>query len=293
MTTISAVRSIAFGEIGRKLALWFAFAAGATVIALGWIDRDNRLISAEHGLGYALGVLSLMCMLLLLLYPIRKRFRALAFIGTVRDWFRRHQQLGAVATLLALFHSNFQVGSPNSQIALVSTLLIGGSGLFGRFLYRYINRRLSGRRTDLKSARKALLDDRFPENRAIRCLPLLKQRIHRFDLEVLDAGTKLRGSVRTLFKIRGRTRREQAVLITFFRQQLAKEASRQPLLEKHSERLGWAMDRYLSTHMQRLQLVAELQAYERVFALWHHIHVTCFVLLVFSVALHVVAVHVY
>ncbi|MEM1435934.1 MAG: hypothetical protein AAGG11_17885 [Pseudomonadota bacterium] len=276
-----------------RLALGSAAVVSVLILLLGWLQRSERSISADSGLGYALGLLSLCCMLLLLLYPLRKRLRLLRALGPVNIWFRRHQQLGVLATLLALFHCNFQVGSLNSQIALGSTLLIAASGLVGRFLYRRINRSLNGRRTDLKAAQRALQNERFPANRALRFLPLLKQRVHRFDAQVLEVRGSVLGSVRAAIGIHRRARREQRVLMHFFRQQVAREAERRPLLEAHNDRLCWAMERYLFVHMQRLVLVARLRAYERLFALWHRVHVPFFVLLFFSVLLHVYAVHAY
>lgn len=282
-----------WGEWLSKALLFLTTVVVLVVLALGWYQRDHRPIDAESGLGYALGVLALCCMVLLLIYPLRKRVKLFKFLGPVRDWFRRHQQLGLAATMLALFHCNFELGSLNSQIALFSTLLIAGSGLFGRFLYRRVNRQLNGRRMDLRSARKALLDERFPSNRSIRCLPLLKARVHRFDEQVLDGGQSLLSCVRQALMIRERARREKRVLMHFFRQQLGKEAERLPALKPHEERLAWALDRYLFAHMQRLVMVAELAAYERLFGLWHKIHIPFFVLLFLSVILHVYAVHAY
>ncbi|MEM6707987.1 MAG: hypothetical protein AAF648_04315 [Pseudomonadota bacterium] len=293
MAATTASASVAGSAWGSKIALTCACVATLVLLWFGWQGREARPISAEYGIGYALGILSVLCMLTLLVFPLRKRLKFLTFLGPIKDWFRRHQQLGMVATLLALFHCNFQVGSPNSQIALVSTLLIASSGLIGRFLYRRFNRQLNGRRTDLRSAKRALADERFPDNRLLRCLPLLKQRVQRFDDLVLDSSHTLRRSLATAWTIRRRARREQSVLMHFFRQQLTREGERQPLIDQHQDRLGWAMERYLYVHMQRVVMIAELQAFERIFSLWHIVHVTCFVLLIFSVTLHVIAVHVY
>jgi hypothetical protein len=42
-------------------------------------------------------------MLLLLLYPARKRVRALSFIGTTKRWFQAHMVLGIVGVVFAFF----------------------------------------------------------------------------------------------------------------------------------------------------------------------------------------------
>ena len=55
------------------------FALAAAAVAVGWYGRDSRDISAEHGIGYFLGVVSVTCMAMLLVYPLRKRLRWLRF----------------------------------------------------------------------------------------------------------------------------------------------------------------------------------------------------------------------
>ncbi len=63
---------------------------------LGWINRDEEYISADTGLGYWLGIVGSLMMLVLLLYPLRKRARFLRSLGKVPTWFRSHMFLGIV-----------------------------------------------------------------------------------------------------------------------------------------------------------------------------------------------------
>ena len=57
-------------------------------------------------------------MLVLLVYPLRKRVRALRFMGTVAHWFRAHMILGVAGPVCILLHSNFSLGATNSNVAL-------------------------------------------------------------------------------------------------------------------------------------------------------------------------------
>lgn len=276
-----------------RLAAPAGFALAAAVLAYGWYGRELRTISAESGLGYALGILSVCCMATLLIYPLRKRLRFLGFLGSVRNWFRTHQQMGVMAPIVALYHCNFELGSLNSRVALYCALIVAGSGLVGRFLYRRLNRSVTGKRTDLKQVRASLAAERFPENRSLPFLPLLRQRIHRFDQSVVDAGQGYASSVRMAFALPARARRERRVLLRFCAEQLGRESARQPLIARHRNRLHESIDRYLFTHMSRLRLLATLQAYERLFSLWHIVHLPFFVLLLISVVVHIFAVHLY
>ena len=103
------------------------------LLVLGWQMRDEYFITAQNGVGYALGIIGGSMMLLLLIYPLKKRFpqSKLLFFST-RNWFRIHMMLGIVGPLLVLFHCNFSLGSTNSNITLASMILMVSSGLFGR-----------------------------------------------------------------------------------------------------------------------------------------------------------------
>src|SRR6185295_6123670 len=126
------------------------FGTAGVVLLVGWLNRDVRAWRAGDAFGYSLGVVALACMLLLLMYPLRKRLRFLSFLGATKHWFRTHMILGTSGPLLALYHCNFTIGSFNSRVALVSALLVACSGFIGRYIYSKIHVGLYGRRTDLK-----------------------------------------------------------------------------------------------------------------------------------------------
>lgn len=126
---------------------WVPLVFGATVLsalAFGWSERNEYWYSAEYGLGYAFGITGLSMMLLLLLYPARKRWRPLSQWFPVRYWFRAHMVLGVLGPVFILFHANFSLGSTNSNVALFSMLLVATSGLVGRYVYSQIHRGLYG-----------------------------------------------------------------------------------------------------------------------------------------------------
>ena len=63
----------------RRLPASYVFAAAA--IALGWLTREYGWINPEHGVGYWLGIAGGSLMLILLLYPLRKRWRFMHRLG--------------------------------------------------------------------------------------------------------------------------------------------------------------------------------------------------------------------
>ena len=72
------------------------------LLLVGWTSRDQRYLVAESGIGYWLGIIGGSLMLLLLVYPLRKRFRLWAAIGSVKAWFRIHMILGLSGPAMAV-----------------------------------------------------------------------------------------------------------------------------------------------------------------------------------------------
>ena len=123
----------------ERYGAYFGFGGAAALLVVGWLARDARALTAEEGLGYALGLAALGCMLLLLVYPLRKRLKILAFIGATKSWFRIHMILGTSMPLAALYHCNFTIGSPVSRVALFAALAVACSGFVGRYIYSKIH----------------------------------------------------------------------------------------------------------------------------------------------------------
>ena len=75
---------------------WLALLATAALLAWGYRFPTEQYITPQTGIGYALGIIGGSAMLLLLVYPARKRVRVLAFLGTTKRWFQAHMVLGVV-----------------------------------------------------------------------------------------------------------------------------------------------------------------------------------------------------
>ena len=116
----------------------------------GLAQQRRRSSDARDGHGYWLGIAGASAMLLLLLYPLRKRMKSLRGLGSVGGWFRLHMVLGVIGPALILFHSNFKLGSLNSNVALFSMLTVAASGLIGRYLYGRVHLGLYGRRAEIE-----------------------------------------------------------------------------------------------------------------------------------------------
>lgn len=271
--------------------LWLSFAA--LVLYVGWDGRETRRLFADEGIGYALGIIGSILILILLGYPLRKRYRWLRVIGSVKNWFQVHMTLGVISTLTILYHCNFDFGSLNSSAALVSLLLVAGSGLIGRFLYAKIHHGLFGRKKELKELLASVKLSADETAGAAQFVPGLMQAVAKFDRQVLQPPKSIRECTVLPMKLMISTRRGYREIMHLVSLQLELQASQNPVIGEHRKRLEKACSKYLKKHLKHVRRVAEFAAYERLFSLWHKVHLPFFFLLIATAIVHVFAVHFY
>lgn len=268
------------------------YALAALLVWVGWLGRDQRNINAEHGLGYALGIVGGSLLLILVLYSLRKRVRWLARFGETRHWFRMHMMLGIVGPVLILYHCNFELGDLNSKVALYCTLLVSGSGILGRYLYAGIHHGLYGSKATLRDL-AAGLERSLAEGRASALVAPIRQELAVLDQRVLAPSVTFADSlVRYLF-VAWESRRIHGRLVSRTRRELQSKAAGSPAVGQHAARLEATVRRYLQEHLAQVRQVSRFNAFERLFALWHLVHVPFFFMMIFSGLFHVFAVHLY
>ncbi len=163
-TSGARVKSFRLFPISDRVRTTVFFGLAALITYLGWIGRETREISAGDGVGYWLGIIGGTLMLALLLYSVRKRIPLLRNLGATRHWFRMHMTLGIVGPVIILYHSNFQVGSVNSQVALYCTLLVAASGVVGRYVYAKIHNGLYGSSSSLRELVRTVHESKGQSN---------------------------------------------------------------------------------------------------------------------------------
>ena len=268
-------------------------ALAALAIVVGYTGRDSRRLFAEEGLGYALGIIGSVLILILLLYPLRKRFKILKFMGPIPNWFRVHMMLGVIGPLTILYHSNFALGSVNSTAALISMLLVAGSGLVGRFLYAKIHQGLYGRKTNLKELLASVKLSTEGSGGAAQFVPNLMNEVAAFDRKVLKPPNSIWHCMALPFQMMVKTRLGYRRITAFVAEQLEEQAVVSPVVAQHKERLLELTNAFVKEHLRRVRRVANFAAYDRLFALWHKVHLPFFYLLIVTAIIHVIAVHAY
>jgi hypothetical protein len=286
-----------FGHYATRPQLWIVpmtFGAGLLgALLVGWLNRDQDYLTPETGLGYWLGIAGAGLMLLLLLYPLRKRLALPRAVGSVAFWFRLHMALGVVGPTLILFHSNFRLGSLNSNVAMFAMLIVAISGIVGRYLYGKIHLGLYGRRAqvrdilaDIEVLKHALGDGLPAGDRLVEQLDAFATQATGVPRNFLGALCALPG-----LEIRARVIRHQ--LLRDVRSTIRAEAKRCGWSRRTREQRIGAIAELVVLHLAAVRKAAAFAFYERVFGLWHVLHLPLFFILVLATAIHVVTAHLF
>ncbi len=269
------------------------FIAAAVVLLLGMQLPLTAYLSPKSGLGYAIGIVGGVMILLQLLYAVRKRIRPMRFIGTVAGWFQAHMMLGIVGPVCILIHCGFSLGATNSNIALFSMLTVAGSGIFGRYFYSKIHRGLYGRKASLAELQASARDLRDRGTKLLMMPELMRladQEEQRL-LAVADWSSAL--IFLAPFAIASRFARGRARLRRYARAAIRVTAARHKAVASQRDRFERVAFDYVQRRMKATREVAEFRIYERLFSVWHVLHVPLFLMLIAAGIVHVISVHVY
>ncbi len=258
------------------------------LLAYGWMIRGDTSINPENGIGYALGIIGGSMMLLLLVYPFRKRIKFLAGIGSVGFWFRFHMLLGMLGPILILYHARYSWGALNSAVALFAMLIVAGSGLIGRFLYSRVHRGYSGRKLEVR----ALLTEMHDLTVGLELLgdegEKIKAKLAVFEPMAVAAGASFWSSAGSVMQLSIKTRVARRVV----RADIKELFGPGHLLAGHR-----TIQRDLllqsSQYLQAVRRAGEFAFYDRMLRLWHLLHLPLFFLLIATAILHIIAVHMY
>ena len=264
--------------------MWLVvLAAVAVLAALALIVRTGELYTPRQDFGYWLGATGGSLMVLLLSYPARKRLRFMQTWGPLKHWFRMHMMAGVLGPLLVMFHSTFHIGSLNAGIAMACMLLVMSSGFVGRFLYRKIHHGLYGSRADLQELEQQLGRDLQALGPVLEGMPAVKQEIERFAALVAHKPQGMGQSAAHFLSLgwqrlaaRRRVRRAASAALA--------TGAHMPLR---------ALMQSIDVTLREVQRTAQFSTYERLFSIWHAVHIPFLAMLVLTAVIHVVAVHFY
>ena len=265
----------------------------ALLLVAVWMVHEGKYYGPGDDFGYYLGVVGGLMMLALLLYSLRKHIRFMRNCGATKHWFRLHMVLGIAGPTLILFHSTFRVGSLNATVALACMILVASSGVVGRVIYRKIHHGLYGRSATLHEVQSNLGMIGSDVKSIFHFAPHIEKRLKEFEASTL---TEHNGAWSRFmsFVIVGIRSRWTYLMVT-------RELKR--IGRIHAEKHQWdaiklenrlmagmmAIRKYLNAVID----VARFSTYERLFSLWHILHIPFVFMLIISGIAHVIAVHMY
>jgi hypothetical protein len=262
-------------------------------LGLAWLAARGGWYKPGDDFGYYLCLVGGVMMLLLLLYPLRKHIRFLGPLGAIRHWFRMHMVFGIAGPLLIVIHSGFTIGSFNAGVALTCMLLVAGSGVLGRFIYTRIHHGLYGRKATLQEMQTDLGIHEGEVRSKFHFAPKVEGRLRAFgDLAHSQPDGFIRG-IWQFLTIGLRARHAHGRCMHELRRVLGRYAAERDWERAKLRRRLSTASEMIRTYLKAARNTAQFGAYERLFSLWHILHVPFVFMLVVSGVVHVIAVHMY
>ncbi len=278
----------------RRSNAFYGYSLSLLALGIGWLLRDRGFINPEQGIGYWLGIVGASMLAVMLLYSVRKRFASsLRVFGPIKYWFRLHMMLGVVGPTLIVLHTNFSLGSTNSRVALFCMVIVALSGLIGRYLYRKIHHGLYGQRASLRGLQTQSLELRGSNVASGAFLTSVVGRLEAYERK-LDLPPK--GALSLIarpFVAEIGSRLLQRRLLRDIRADLAERARESDTVARERSRLLKTARSYLRQRLNISRKIATFRLYERLFSLWHVLHIPIFILMVMALCVHIYAVHAY
>jgi hypothetical protein len=272
---------------------WLLVPALCALVGSAWLFSRYGGYKAGSGVGYYLGVAGGVALLLVFLYPLRKRVGFLRSWGATKGWFALHMACGIVGPFLILAHCTFKVGSINAGVALASMLMVAASGIVGRFIYTRIHHGLYGTRIQLAHLQSAVGVSAGKVSSRLQVAPQVEARLKAFQAATIERPHDLVHSTWSFLTLGLRAH--------WMLRRCTKEFSR--AYRVHARSNGWdaarqardleAVKVLIEAYLSAVQRVVQFHRYERLFSLWHILHVPMVWMLILTAIVHVIAVHAY
>lgn len=126
----------------------------STSIEERFFHQSHNSLKPSGAWGHGFGIIgSLMMILGVSIYMVRKRSRRFFNFGYLKNWLELHIFLCTVGPILVLYHTAFKFGGIVS-VSFWSMVLVVLSGVVGRFIYIQIPRTIQGQEIDISELMK-------------------------------------------------------------------------------------------------------------------------------------------
>lgn len=275
----------------RWLFKLFVLALGA-VCLVGWpyysLPMAARVRSPLHPwlkssgyIGQSAGLLALAIFLFLWLYPLRKKFRWLAFTGAIARWLDTHVLAALALPLLVAIHAAWRF-TGLIGLGFWSMMVVWFSGLVGRYIYARIPRTRQGVELTIEeiAARRGALLEEIARSSG------LEPGLVATTLAAGQAPAARRGVFGTLWRM---------IADDLARRRAARKLrrlweARSPRRRKNDRQMLRATLRLARREMALAQQARMLDATHDVFRYWHVLHRPVAIAALIAVLIHVAVV---
>lgn len=128
---------------------WYGYSYYLTSYEDRFFNPLNKLLKPSGLIGHGFGIIgSLMMIIGVAMYMVRKRSRKMIRLGLLRHWLEMHIFLCSVGPILVLYHTAFKFGGIVA-VSFWSMVAVVVSGVVGRFIYVQIPRSIHGQEYSL------------------------------------------------------------------------------------------------------------------------------------------------
>jgi len=234
-----------------------------------YFNSKHTTLKASGIVGHGLGIIgSLMIVVGVFSYMLRKRYRMFSRIGVLKYWLEFHIFLCTLGPVLILFHTTFKFGGIVA-VSFWSMVAVVASGIIGRFIYIHIPRSIEGRELSLHE-----LDDMKNEtNKQLRKTITLDESIY----ELFDNSTKnkLKGSGNIFWRSRDERQAIKKIRTELKLQKVPNDKTRE-IIQLFKDQLS------LKKRIERLVTMQNLFKY------WHVAHLPFALVMLIIMIIHVV-----
>ncbi len=265
------------------------------ILYWGWKADLENYITAESGLGYWLGIVGGVAMLLTFIFALRKRLKSMSkWKTTAKFWFTAHMIFGVVGPVAILFHSNFGLGSSlNEQVAMISMLIILVSGIVGRYVHDKTRYGLYKQEAALEQLQLVKLVTENELSHLNEINPDLFKNILKYnDTIKLDSSGLIKSFFRML-SLNTHTRISNALAKQDLKKACKQIATQEQWSPSQYRKTFNKANHFLTVHYSAVRKIASFSFYERLFSIWFFLHIPLFYMLIVSVIFHIIAVHMF
>ena len=221
-------------------------------------------------LGHGYGIIGTLMMIVGVFgYMIRKRVKALYRLGRLKYWLEFHIFLCTLGPMLVIFHSAFKFGGLIS-ISFWSMVAVVLSGVIGRFIYIQIPRTVEGEELNIEDIQE--MQEKIKTD--LRDNYDIKEETYKKLVSFLDSKEETPGILATIFNFNFSERKKLSKIKSLLKKEISKEHFNDfiNLIKKEIS---------LNTKISHLSLMKKLFGY------WHVIHLPFALIMLIIAIVHV------